>query len=687
MALVKPIAQAKSAFDASQEETFYFSSDGGDQVVKNKLVIKKQSTNEIVYQNVVETYRLAQTVPADTLENGTYYSYYFVTYNIDNESSEDSNEIPFYCYTTPTLTFTNIPESNVIRTSTYEFNFIYDQEESELLDFAIVKLYDGANKLLKTSENIYGTDHLETVYSYTFDGFENGYVYKIEVIGETVNGTIFSSVLEEFIIDYSTPTLPTIFEVSNNCKNGYVAIKVNPLLAEGKSPKTPRYIDNTKLDLITSFYEDRYVEWTQGYNISESFIFQLWGSPSMFGEVCRLWGEDRSYYLKIELGRCFPRNDSNVASYFIVTYCSPNEEKIIGYSNLVESLNNTVQYLIWIKYIKENGTFEFVFDTWNKEDTQLSWNDNDNNNVEYNRMNDTIWDYEPHFIPYLNITPTISFVLPSDIFPIQAIKLQNGIYDHLNITYDIDKEMTRDYPTWDDYTAFDCNFNNNIRGDNFDIILSQVDGLRIKRREKGQFEWITIRDYKVEKPEDTYILIEDSFVPTNTEQEYALVIMSNDIEGNYVVQEVEAKFDGVFISTKDDIFKLYNGVVYGEITNVKPVNILQPINSKYPVVIQNSNTEYKNVSVSGTLCGYNFEKTRKVDVDNVVKQTDDLIRVLKNKEAICVKDWLGNIFIGRPSGDDAINYDLSTGQSRVTFSFVEQGKYDNQEDLYENGLI
>lgn len=42
MALVKPIAQAKNAFDASREETFYFSSDGGDQIVKNKLVIKNK---------------------------------------------------------------------------------------------------------------------------------------------------------------------------------------------------------------------------------------------------------------------------------------------------------------------------------------------------------------------------------------------------------------------------------------------------------------------------------------------------------------------------------------------------------------------------------------------------------------------------------------------------------------------
>lgn len=491
------------------------------------------------------------------MENGTYYSYYFVTYNINGENSEDGNEVQFYCYSTPTITFTNIPESHFIRTSNYEFKFTYNQAESELMDSAIIKLYDWNNRLLKISDRIYGTQYLDEVYSYTFDGFENGYEYKIEVSAETVNGTVFSSAIEEFIIDYSTPTLPTIFSINNNCKSGHTTIKINPLLAEGKSvPRNPRYIDNERLDLITSFYEDRYVEWNEGYNISESFVFQLWGSPSMFGEVCRLYANDKSYYLKIELERKRPIGTSNAKSYFVVTYCSPTENRIIGYSNLVEPLNNTVQYLIWIKYIKETGEFEFIFDIWDKQNTQLAWNDNENNNVEYNRMNDKIWENVSHIIPIVNITPKINFVLPSNVFPIQSIKLQNGIYDHLNITYNIDTEMTRDYPEWDDYTVFDCNFNNNIRGDNFDIILEQVDGLRIKRREKDKFEWITVRDYKVEKPEDTYILMEDPFVPTNTTQEYALVIMSNNIEGNYIVQDVDVKFDGTFISTKDKIFKL-----------------------------------------------------------------------------------------------------------------------------------
>ena len=63
MALVKPIAQSISAFDATQDKTFSFTSSGGSQVVANRLTIRLQSDNSVVYQNKVTSYRFEQTVP------------------------------------------------------------------------------------------------------------------------------------------------------------------------------------------------------------------------------------------------------------------------------------------------------------------------------------------------------------------------------------------------------------------------------------------------------------------------------------------------------------------------------------------------------------------------------------------------------------------------------------------------
>ena len=93
MALVKPIAQSISAFDATQDKTFSFTSSGGSQVVANRLTIRLQSDNSVVYQNKVTSYRFEQTVPSGTLENDNYYNFYFNTFDADNNMSDDSNVI------------------------------------------------------------------------------------------------------------------------------------------------------------------------------------------------------------------------------------------------------------------------------------------------------------------------------------------------------------------------------------------------------------------------------------------------------------------------------------------------------------------------------------------------------------------------------------------------------------------
>ena len=76
MALVKPIALAKNAFDATKDEIFYFTVSGGAQIVKNKIVVRLQSDNTIVYSGIETTYRTQHTIPANTLSNGNYYNYY-----------------------------------------------------------------------------------------------------------------------------------------------------------------------------------------------------------------------------------------------------------------------------------------------------------------------------------------------------------------------------------------------------------------------------------------------------------------------------------------------------------------------------------------------------------------------------------------------------------------------------------
>ena len=146
MAMMTPIALAHSAFSATNSETFKFSSTGGDQVVKNRLTIRNNTTNVVVYQNTVTSYLFQQEVPTNTLTNGVYYNYYFNTYDVNNNMSADSNAIAFRCYSTPTITFMNFPITNIINSSSYSFNITYNQSQGELLDYLIYYLYDSNGK-------------------------------------------------------------------------------------------------------------------------------------------------------------------------------------------------------------------------------------------------------------------------------------------------------------------------------------------------------------------------------------------------------------------------------------------------------------------------------------------------------------------------------------------------------------
>ena len=76
MALVTPIGIAVPAFDATHDQVFSFTVQGGDQVVGNTITIIDNNTSEIVYQKTVESYVYNQTVPAYTLSNNGYYAFY-----------------------------------------------------------------------------------------------------------------------------------------------------------------------------------------------------------------------------------------------------------------------------------------------------------------------------------------------------------------------------------------------------------------------------------------------------------------------------------------------------------------------------------------------------------------------------------------------------------------------------------
>ena len=276
--LTTPILYSQAAFDATQAHTFTFNVVGGEQVTQNKLVITNQSTSEIVYQAVQTTYKFEHILPANTLTNGVYYSAYIVTYNANGTASAQSNSIQFYCYSTPSFAFSNLPINNIITNSSYNFQVTYNQAEGELLNSYSFTLYDAQKIQIATSgvQYVGSITTPPTIISYQFTGFIDKTSYYIRAIGQTAQGAQVDTGLIAISIIYTVPSLFSIIELSNNCSGGYVIVRSNLIeIGSESNPTPPNYVDNnTAVDVRGG---GQYIEWNSVFELNGDFTASLWG--------------------------------------------------------------------------------------------------------------------------------------------------------------------------------------------------------------------------------------------------------------------------------------------------------------------------------------------------------------------------------------------------------------------------
>lgn len=271
--LTQPILNPISAFDATQQYTFTFVVIGGNQVVANMLTINDNSDGSQVYQATQSTMRLEHVLPANTLENGHYYSVTVQTIDNAEQLSEASVAVPFYCYSTPSLTISNMPSSGTINNNSYTFQGAYSQSEGEALNSYQFTLYNNNREVISQTSLIYYSS--DSNLQYTFTGMSSNTSYFIELSGQTVNGTQITSGILSFNVNYSSSASFAICDLVNDCENGYIQISSNVVAIQGNSnPEPPIYIDDKEVDLRE---DGSYVNWDSGFNIQNDFTMRVWG--------------------------------------------------------------------------------------------------------------------------------------------------------------------------------------------------------------------------------------------------------------------------------------------------------------------------------------------------------------------------------------------------------------------------
>ena len=279
---------------------------------------------------------------------------------------------------------------------------------------------------------------------------------------------------------------------------------------------------------------------------------------------------------------------------------------------------------------------------------------------------------------------------PTDVNNITYTRVQNGIFDHFNVSRDTSFDYSSIIPTdWDVNTLMNADFAGNTSAGNVAQVASGVTSVRVKRRIKGTFDWITIREIPVSKPEDMSFVITDNLNAYNVEYEYAFVPVMEDVEGSYIIESILSKFEGVFICDIDTVFKFYAGVEYDTNDAIQQVGVFQPYNRKYPIVVSNSIMQYQTGGVGGWILPEDYEDTHVFDRSKIVKEKEVLLNFLMNKKPKILKDMNGNNWLVYFTGNPSVTYDNNYGQGmlKVSAQWTEVGDPNDKTDLYENGLI
>ena len=276
-------------------------------VRQNRVVIRDYDTNEQVYDCTITTMALKHQlhnrydtsdkvqVVTYNLQNGHKYLANVYVCTTDGEWSLPSNDVIFYCYSTPTFEFKNFTKYlgedtkiAVVNNSSVNLNVYYKQDDGEPLSTYKFELYNYSGLLLDSSETKYSSLAEDTL-RYTFGGISEtekdkyGEIipnreYKIVCSGETQHG-IQVKVEQKFIVKLITSGVGALVN-AENVGDGTVVIYSNyKIINANCSLENPTYLtDESGNPYAIDLSNGGYVEFIEGFTMLEPYEIILKGS-------------------------------------------------------------------------------------------------------------------------------------------------------------------------------------------------------------------------------------------------------------------------------------------------------------------------------------------------------------------------------------------------------------------------
>ena len=278
---------------------------------------------------------------------------------------------------------------------------------------------------------------------------------------------------------------------------------------------------------------------------------------------------------------------------------------------------------------------------------------------------------------------------------IDDVTIKNAIYDELFLKNGTDDfNINRD--NWNYATVLLAKFRNNLNAGNIDLGKGNTSFIEIRKRKIEDLnDWKLVG--RVPYADKRKIYFYDDLVDSGQTYEYALIPMAYDdlnnlVEGEPVKETVTVEFEDIFIIDKDKRFRLRYEIRQNSIERITRRAVIEPLGSRYPVVISNGVVNYHEGSIRAKLISdmnrFRAMQGEKIDRRMEYKFIDDFSNFLIGSSNKVIKYPNGSSYLVNITETVPLEYDPDLYQSfaDVYINWVEVGDM-NDENLIESGLI
>lgn len=274
----------------------------------------------------------------------------------------------------------------------------------------------------------------------------------------------------------------------------------------------------------------------------------------------------------------------------------------------------------------------------------------------------------------------------TDIANITFVKLTKAVFDEILIS----KNVTNEYSNiieqaWDFDTILHALFDGNLHAGNVDFTVEQVSKIRIKRRKKNSYDWITLFEVPIEKVEDFDFERIDRYARSNQEYEYALVPVIGNAEGNLNINSIYSEFEGIYLVEKN---LGYGSAIETSISTQKnrPTTVVNTLGRRTPYVITNGKNNYYSGQVSAIYVNQNPD-TCEMETESGWQYREAIMEFLCDGKPKILKSDDGRIWMVNVVGSPSESENPHPLYPTTSFEWVEIGDIESSTMLYENNFI